>query len=99
MAASLQQAQDELQNNIDQATSDLQQSLETIEKKNIELAEAQKEMRPRWAKDINAVPKKKDEPRQQGNRTKPKYRGRKGFMISNFVCHVNLSRSDGRCRC
>jgi two-component system sensor histidine kinase BarA len=44
MAASLQQAQDELQSNIDQATSDLQQSLETIEKKNIELAEAQKEI-------------------------------------------------------
>jgi len=43
MAFALQQAQDELQNNIDQATSDLQQSLETIEKKNIELAAAQKE--------------------------------------------------------
>lgn len=43
MAASLQNARDELQNNIDQATGDLQQSLETIEKKNIELALAQKE--------------------------------------------------------
>lgn len=43
MASSLQLAQDELQNNIDQATSDLQQSLEIIEKKNIELAAAQKE--------------------------------------------------------
>jgi hypothetical protein len=62
------------------------------------LAEAQKEMRARWAKDVNAVPKKKDEPRQQGNRKKPKYRGRTGFMISNFVCHVNLSRSGGQCR-
>lgn len=43
MAQALQNARDELQNNIDQATADLQQSLETIEKKNIELAQAQKE--------------------------------------------------------
>lgn len=43
MAEALQDARDELQNNIDQATGDLQQSLETIEKKNIELAQAQKE--------------------------------------------------------
>lgn len=43
MAATLQQARDELQNNIDQATADLKQSLETIESKNIELAIAQKE--------------------------------------------------------
>lgn len=43
MAESLQKARDELQENIDQATGDLQQSLETIEKKNIELAQAQKE--------------------------------------------------------
>lgn len=43
MAEALQQARDELQHNIDQATGDLQQSLETIEKKNIELALAQKE--------------------------------------------------------
>ncbi len=43
MAAALQDGRDELQQNIDQATSDLQLSLETIEKKNIELAEAQKE--------------------------------------------------------
>lgn len=43
MAIALQNAHDELENNIEQATSDLQQSLETIEKKNIELAEAQKE--------------------------------------------------------
>lgn len=43
MAIALQNAHDELESNIEQATSDLQQSLETIEKKNIELAEAQKE--------------------------------------------------------
>lgn len=43
MAEALQKARDELQENIDQATADLQQSLETIEKKNIELAQAQKE--------------------------------------------------------
>lgn len=43
MAVALQNAHDELENNVEQATSDLQQSLETIEKKNIELAEAQKE--------------------------------------------------------
>lgn len=43
MAETLQQARDELQNNIDQATGDLKQSLETIESKNIELALAQKE--------------------------------------------------------
>lgn len=43
MANALQSARDELQHNIDQATGDLQQSLETIEKKNIELALAQKE--------------------------------------------------------
>lgn len=43
MADTLKSARDELQNNIDQATGDLKQSLETIETKNIELAKAQKE--------------------------------------------------------
>lgn len=43
MAEALQTAQNELHENIDQATADLQQSLETIERKNIELAMAQKE--------------------------------------------------------
>ena len=43
MAATLQHARDELHENIEQATADLKQSLETIETKNIELALAQKE--------------------------------------------------------
>ncbi len=43
MAEALQKARDELQDNIEQATADLQLSLETIEKKNFELAYAQKE--------------------------------------------------------
>lgn len=43
MAVALQHARDESQSHIDQSTADLQQSLETIEKKNIELAQAQKE--------------------------------------------------------
>lgn len=43
MAAALQEARNELQENIEQATADLKQSLEIIESKNIELAQAQKE--------------------------------------------------------
>jgi len=43
MAGALQQARDELQQNIEQATADLTHSLETIEMQNIALAKAQKE--------------------------------------------------------
>ncbi|RRV06929.1 response regulator [Pseudomonas sp. v388] len=43
MAASLQNAQEELQHNIEQATEDVRQNLETIEIQNIELDMARKE--------------------------------------------------------
>src|SRR5690606_16386887 len=43
MAAALQDAQEELQHNIEQATEDLRQTLETIEIQNIELDLARKE--------------------------------------------------------
>ena len=43
MAESLQNAQEEMQHNIDQVTADLQQNLETIEIQNIELDFARKE--------------------------------------------------------
>ena len=45
------------------------------------LAEAQKEIRARWAKGVNAVPKKKDEPQQEENQnrknSKPDNEGKK----------------------
>ncbi|XOZ33743.1 response regulator [Halomonadaceae bacterium KBTZ08] len=43
MAGSLQQAQDEMQQNVDQATEDLRETLETIEVQNIELDLARKQ--------------------------------------------------------
>ena len=45
------------------------------------LADAQKETRARWAKGVNAVPKKKDEPMQEENQnrknSKPENEGKK----------------------
>ena len=45
------------------------------------LAEAQEEMRARWGKSVNAVPKKKDEPKQEENQnlknSKPDNEGKK----------------------
>ncbi|MFX4420279.1 HAMP domain-containing protein, partial [Acinetobacter baumannii] len=43
MAETLQSAQEEMQHNIDQATEDVRQNLETIEIQNIELDLARKE--------------------------------------------------------
>ena len=36
------------------------------------LAEAQKEMRARWAKGVNTVPKEKDQPKREENRNRKK---------------------------